>query len=573
MATIAQLAAQQIHDRLAKTDLPASTYQPQQPGIIKSTINAVGNGLGIPQASQNFFSNLSSHLQSIGKNYGQNVANDYMNATKTSEQAISSAGQGQQSPISAGIQSAGAVAPAVFAPVTEAISPVVQGAFNKLNSVVDFISGKPQGFTTQNNAANAQQAQQMIVKATQSHPELSKNIEAVANILMATVGEKGADTTGNLSEIPGKIVTTAEQATIPEQSALNVSQGINSLPAEIPQSTPIATDQTLQSRIKDATPVYNKNMIGTHVMTPDITDAQGNVVKGKITPRIAEESQGEFGSRQPVTSASEHAAGSELNNIKNYPDKGTALQKSLAVEKAISSEAERMRSSLQLEDKANPLNGETEKSKIDNLIKSNLPKEIQDKIGYIGEDNPLAKTKYKEIPQTDLNKALQEMSGSNENLPKTAAGKYYQKVLEAVKNYNGTREGKLDLRQKLDIAYKNARGKLAFGSDSQNALDEIHSDIRDSVNKDLKETTTNTDTQASLDKQARLYKANKALYAKAQSEAPTKLGRQLEKVPIAGKLGNRVLMREATSGIIKLGGAAATGAATAIGIEAATKKK
>ena len=304
-------------------------------------------------------------------------------------------------------------------------------------------------------------------------------------------------------------------------------------------SQPVA--DTLKSRINDATPSFNKNMIGTHVMTPDITDEAGNVTKGQITPRIASESEGILGSRQPVTSASEHAAGTELNNIKNYPDNGTNLQKGLATEKAIGEEAEGLRSNLKAEDTSDPLDSKSERAKVTDYVTSHLDPEEQTK--------------------------FEEGKGS-----KTAMGKYTAQVNEAVANYDGTREDKLNLRQELDNIYKSNRGKLAFQGDSGNILDETHTDIRDSINKDLKGSTNNTDTQASLNKQSKLYRAQEVLYNKAKAEAPNKFGRELEKAPIVGRLGNRILLREAASGIIKGAGYVGAAGLGALGYEALKKK-
>lgn len=296
----------------------------------------------------------------------------------------------------------------------------------------------------------------------------------------------------------------------------------------------------LNSRISDATPDYNPKMVGDNVKT-----AQGETV-----PRVNEAKT--LGNRTVNTSASEAENGKELANIKDYPDKGTALQKSQAVDRAISTEAEGMRDNLQAEDKASPLDVKAEKSKVTDLVKSNLPKEIQDKIGYIGKDSPLSKVGIKDNPQTPLNKALQDaMSSSEDNLPKTAAGRYYQKVLDAADSYDGTREGKLNLRQSIDNAYKNARGKLAFGTDSQNALDETNTDIRNDINKDLKNSTNNINTQDSLDKQSRLYRAKDVLDSKATKEPSTFGGRH----PFTTKLGNRL----ATGAAVGLGVGAATG--------------
>lgn len=322
-------------------------------------------------------------------------------------------------------------------------------------------------------------------------------------------------------------------------------KGVQGMAEDFTNKTETAKpEDTLASRIKDATPEYNPKMVGKNVMTPDITDEKGNITKGQITPRIASEGKGLTGERPVTTSASEYAAGTELQNIKDYPDKGSALDKMLSAQKAIGTEAETMRSGLQAEDKANPLDATAEKAKVADLVKSNLPKDIQDKIGYISKDNPLSKLGVKDNPQTPLNKALQEMSASPEDsLPKTAAGRYYQKVLDAVKEYDGTREGKLNLRQTLDSAYSDARGKLAFGTDSQNALDETHTDIRDAVNKDLHSSTQNVDTQASLQKQTNLYRATDVLQEKAQAEASTHYGKFVQEHPMA-KMAIRVLSRQ-----------------------------
>lgn len=344
------------------------------------------------------------------------------------------------------------------------------------------------------------------------------------------------------------------------------------------EATPKTETPTTQTGIADVTPAFDDDMIGQNVMTPDTTDTQGNVVKGKITPRIASENNNLTGERPVTTSASEHAAGTEVNNIPNYPHGTTStnLEKGLSVDNAIGVEAEGMRGGLQAEDKATPLDTTAEKTKVADLVKSNLPKDIQDKLGYIGKDSPISKLGIKDNPQTALNKQLQDAMGSPEDsLPKTAAGRYYQKVLDAINEYDGTREGKLDLRQTIDKAYKNARGKLAFGSDSQNALDEVNTDIRDGINKDLKSTTTNIDTQASLDKQSKLYRAKDNLYEKARTEAGNKMGRIEQKHPSI-KFIKRQIARKGVGTALTVGATAAGVpliTATAKKILGATAKK
>jgi len=137
----------------------------------------------------------------------------------------------------------------------------------------------------------------------------------------------------------------------------------------------------------------------------------------------------------------------------------------------------------------------------------------------------------------------------------------YQAVLDATDKYNGSRVGKLDLRQAIDSAYENARGKLAWGSDTQNALDETHTEIRDGLNKDLAQTTKNTDTQASLAKQSKLYRAKDVLDQKAAAEATSKTGRFLQNHPQARFLGRFAERRGLSTALQATGAAAAITAA------------
>jgi hypothetical protein len=288
--------------------------------------------------------------------------------------------------------------------------------------------------------------------------------------------------------------------------------------SKAPETPP--ADQILKSRIADATPDYSKKMVGQVVTNPD----------GETVPRV-NEGEGLTGDRTVNTSKAEAVAGKELANIKDYPDNGTALQKSQAVYKEISSEAQGMRSGLVAEDKATPLDAAAEKTKVASSVLNNMPEDVQQTIA------------------------------DGKSLPKTAAGKYYQTVLEATDKYDGSRVGKLDLRQSLDSAYETARGKLAWGSDTQNALDETHTEIRDSLNKDLSETTKNTDTQASLDKQSKLYRAKDVLDQKAAAEATSKTGRFMQNHPQARFLGRFAERRGLSTALQATGAAAAITAA------------
>ncbi len=328
-------------------------------------------------------------------------------------------------------------------------------------------------------------------------------------------------------QITAKALEIAARGANVAGTILGLEGGINevrnpTVRVPVTETTPTTPEAQLQSRIQDATPAYSKDMPLTNIMNSE----------GKIVPRIAGEGGVSKFSNAPrvvTPSISEVSAGTEANNIPNYPDKGTALEKGLATQQAISTEAMNMRSGLQAEDTATPLDTVAEKTKVADMVKSNLPKDIQDKIGYIGKDNPLSKASS--APQTDLNKQYQAMMATEDNLPKTKIGEYSQKVLDAVKEYDGTREGKLDLKMQIDQAYQDARGKLAFGSEPRNLLDTTNTDIRNSLKQDLAGSTKNTDVLASLKKQTDLYNHLDVLREKAQVESSTNFGKLEQKYP------------------------------------------
>lgn len=535
---------------------------------------------GVIGKVSNFFSNLSSHISNVSASqpagpdfsnpsqspiikYGQNVMGDInndsadiINNIKTpianTQGSIDPATGFQQSNIAKGaLESGFAITGDALDAVTSPVQEGFKGIFGPVNDYLSNLGANDKVKT------QGQQALDQINQHLQQTPELAKNLDTINKIISSAGVITGADEGGQELD---KGLNRINNPTLSSQSLQNIAAGANpttEIPTEsspfskisAPSSTEIPSSQT---GITDATPNYNEKMIGQHVMTPDSTDAQGNPVKGKITSRIASENTKYTGERPVTTSASEHSAGTEVNKIKDYPhgNTGTNLEKSLSIEKTISKKAESMRSGLQDEDKNNPLDTQAEKSKMDSLVKSNLPKDIQEKLGFVSLTD--------EAKMTPTQKAYREalMSQQEETLPKTAVGRYYQKVLDELNAYDGTREGKLDLRQNLDAAYKNARGKLAFGTDSQNALDETHDDIRDSINKDLNSSTKNTDVKSSLEEQTDLYKAKKVIEDKAKGEAGNKTGRLEQKHPSI-KFVKRQLARKAVSVPLTVGATAA----------------
>lgn len=272
----------------------------------------------------------------------------------------------------------------------------------------------------------------------------------------------------------------------------------------------------VDSRITDATPSYNKSLIGKNVKT----------VEGDIVPRVNESGAG--GARTVTTSASEHAAGTELKNVPDYPDNGTALQKAQAVNKAIGQEAEGLRTKLADLDKSDPLNKEEAHTAINNHVLNSLYGDAKDAM-------------------LERGKGIEGAADRS----KTVVGRYGQDVADSLSNYDGSREGILQLRQDIDDAYKVARGKLAFNSDTFNQLDDMNSQLRTALNKELAESavdaTGNQDAGVadSLKKQSNLYNAQKVLNDKARAEAATNSGRYFQQHPFQKRIYNGLTRRAA----------------------------
>lgn len=437
-----------------------------------------------PSLPQKVGSGIGSYFSNIGRDIGSNV--------QEGGQALYNSATGQENPFAAGATIFKNIAGSLASPINNAINPIldktgISGGLNNVNQ--GFLNSPVGGATTD-----------LLSKAP--GPVLG----GASDILQGG---------GNMMELGGV------------QNVWDKAYGLT--------NTTTSSADAVASRTADATPAYDKSMTNQNVKTP----------RGDIVPRV-NEGEGLTGKRTVTTSASEATSGKELENLSNYPDKGTNLQKLQAVGEGINAEAENMRGGLQAEDKANPLDTNAQKVKLENVVKQNLPKDIQEKLGILSsEDQQTLKGMQDKsgAPQPPNGKFDLTQPGDRINLPKTAANNYYTKVIKALDSYDGTREGTLNLRQTIDKAFKSEGGKYAYGSDSQNALQETHTAIRDALNEDLKSTTQNTDTQASLDKQTNLYRASDTLDAKAKVEATSEIGRFFQNHPLLHRLATRDFMR------------------------------
>jgi len=285
-----------------------------------------------------------------------------------------------------------------------------------------------------------------------------------------------------------------------------------------PKSDLVATtEKPSPQAIKDATPSYSPKISGDYV-----TNAEG-----KYVPRVNE--AGTLGNRTVNTSASEARAAAEIDKLPEYqalPKNATALQKSQAVYQGIQNEAEGMRTALQAEDKSAPLVSGAKDQVYKNIL-DNMDGDARDAVISRGQ---VSNYMNKGIPESDATSLAGKAS-------KTTLGKFGKDVADEMGNYDGTREGLLNLRQNLDNIYEDYRGKQAWGTDNYNALDEMHTNIRDYLNKELSESTTSADVKASLQKQSNLFRAKDVLDAKGAKEPATFGGRH----PFAKTLGKRLV--------------------------------
>jgi hypothetical protein len=103
--------------------------------------------------------------------------------------------------------------------------------------------------------------------------------------------------------------------------------------------------------------------------------------------------------------------------------------------------------------------------------------------------------------------------------------KYYQKVTELTNAYPGTREGILDLVLAIDEVYLSEIGNYDKGTSEYNELYDANVKIRESLLKELADSSTNPETKASAKKMMNLYGARDVLSEKARAEAPSSIGR------------------------------------------------
>lgn len=222
--------------------------------------------------------------------YLSRVISDYKKGGDEVTQAVNDGAQKKQSLFSTGLQTAGAVAKAAVAPITEAVSPVIDKVINgydtKDGTHVGGISDIPavQKFAMGKPVSQTLDAYQSWVQA---HPEASKNLESIVNIAgllggeqpLQDVAEKGVNTVGtDVSKVPDAF-STVKKAVIggAQDSKEAVGQVTQAATKDVPSVTRALTSKDaagnpildthgvstygdLSSRVKDTIPVLARQV-------------------------------------------------------------------------------------------------------------------------------------------------------------------------------------------------------------------------------------------------------------------------------------------------------------------------
>lgn len=320
-------------------------------------------------------------------------------------------------------------------------------------------------------------------------PEIHKGLSDIFNTLTLEGGAKGAPLAEDAAKAGlAKAAPIAEDAV---NTAKNTMQDVTGKIKTSMAKAPVdATADLEKAGIKDATPHYNKNLVG---------EAPIKNEDGTTMPRISEvDSKNPFKERTVNSTSSEKAAGQELSKVPGYDPKATALDKYNHVADYNTKQAQALETSLKNEKLA--------------------------------------------VPRKEINSMLTKaVNGASENsvlLQKTdpIVKNYLRVTQRAIKNADGTLAGELQVRKALDRAYDDAGGK--YGNNK--GLDQIHRAARNALNDDMEARAQSTQVKASLKQQSNLYKAADVLKDKARAEGGSKFEQLAKKYPIASKVGKTV---------------------------------
>lgn len=414
---------------------------------LKQSFNAIGNA---------------------GSDYLKGVGSDYQSAAQAIT-ADPTQGKGGVASIpqvlNQGLDVAAKTTGAVLSPITRAISPVLSPIVNAAGNAINKIPGA----TDMLNHVN-----ELIDK----HPDASKDLGNLFQTFMNVAGAMGSE------EAAPKVASAVSDGLDKTGSVIgDTTSVLKDKIVGTSKSSPSTPPVDINGAIKDATPSYNKNMVGE----PAIKNADGTA-----TPRI-QPGKGLTGSRTVTPTPLEVAAGNELIKVPGYKTGATALDNFNAVQPELAARGKSLSISLQSENILRP------PKEIVSVIKKGINQATDESL-LLSKKDPVIKT-------------------------------YLSTANRIINANDGTLAGELKVRQQLDSAYKNARGNSAFGSDRISALDEIHTAARNALNNDIAENAKSTDVKSSLKADSALYRAQEVLRNKAEAEGNSKIDQLMKSYP------------------------------------------
>lgn len=473
-----------------------TTQQISQARAIASPTSVLNAPMTPEQAKASYTSSSSSSNQPTGAaalvgsnapgagSMSKAISSDVQNAGEGVNDAITGQGnyEGQgtlQRATGAVSEAAGAVPKVASELLPTPVKRALGAVGNAAGGIVNWLGDK---------LGNTKLAQDFV----QNHPDAANALSQ-----MAGIGQNVGNTAGDILAVGGGTAATegvaskaAEVAPKVGEMASNAAEKVtNTISGTASKLNPIKSPtqgEILDNAIKDATPSYSKKLIGETVKQPD----------GSSVPRV-QEGSGIIKGRTVTTSPLETEVGTELSKVPGYDSKATNLEKYNSVQPELKSRAQALTKSLADENVLRP------------------PKEIINVV----------------------KKAINGTSDESLLLQKSdPAIKQYMRVVDnAVKSNDGTLLGELKVRQALDSAYKNARGKMAFGDGKISVLDEIHTSARDALNQDLIDHAKSTDVKSSLRSQWNLNRAADVLRDKAEVEGNSTVERLMKSHPVATK--------------------------------------
>ncbi len=459
--------------------------------LVGGAKNVASYAKNVGQDIYNSASTIVSNIQKVGNTPEANPF-DLKNSDFTTPEGRARIATGTKAVVHMLVQNSGETVNAVFSPITELLKPAIQASSDALANNKSF-----QNISNSHLGDAIAKVQQNVSDWSAKNPNKAADLNAGLNTIMALIGEKPAN------KIAGGGLDTAEiglttVAKVPSEvgSAIKTGAGdVVDTVATKAQDVLNAAKEKISPTIdrqaqllKDVTPDYSKKLISE----PGIKNADGT-----ITPRVQE--GGLIKGRTVTPKPLELEAATELAKVKDYPIDGTNLEKYQAIQPEIAARGQALTTSLKNENILRP--------------PQQIAKVISDAVNKVPEDSLLLQKSDPVI-------------------------KSYMRVAKnAIAKSDGTLAGELKVRQLLDQAYKNARGKMAFGSDRISALDDIHTAARDALNEDIIAKAKSTDVKASLKSQWDLMRASDVLRNKAEAEAGSSIGRFRQQHPITSKVG------------------------------------